>query len=101
MSFDGGPATTESVADADFPSDVAVIWTDPGTFAVARPVAALIERIAGSELLHETGRVRVVPSLSFSVAVNCRVAITGIAERSPPIVTVSTLGSIITAYVAT
>ena len=95
--FDGGPGTTSTVAVPDFPSDVAVIVTVPGVFALATPVAASIDKTAGLELLHETGRVSVVPSLSFSVAASCLVVTTAIGERSPPTVTVSTFGSIITA----
>ncbi len=89
------------VACPDFPSDVAVTVTDPGVCAVASPVVGLIDRIAAFELLHETAHVSVVPSLSLTVAVSCLVVTTGIGDRSPATVTVSTFGSIITEYVPT
>src|SRR5215208_6462403 len=99
-SLDGGPATTEIVAVPDFPSDVAVTVTDPGTFAVANPFPSIVST-ATSEVLHDTGLVRVVPSLSLMVAVSCLVVTTGIGERFPAIVTVSTRGCIITEKVPT
>src|SRR5688572_298189 len=99
MNLAGGPGTTVRLAVPLLPSDVAVIVTVPSFFELATP-AASIETIVGSELLHVTGRVRVVPSMSLIVVVNCRVLTTGKGVRSPPMATVSTLGCIITAYTA-
>ena len=83
----------------DFPSDDAVIVTVPGVFAVASPVAGSTVSTAEFELVHATVRESVVPSLSLTVAVSCRVVMTAIGDRSPLIVTVSTFGWSITEYV--
>ena len=83
----------------DLPSEVAVTTALPGVLELASPVAASTVSTAGFELDQATGRVSVVPSLSLSVAVSWRVVMTAIGVVSPPTVTVSTRGRIITASV--